>query len=143
MFRLPEAGVFFYKGVLKICSKPTGEHPCQSAISIKLLTFFIEIAIQHGCSSVNLLHGFRIPFPKNTSGRLLLNSFKGVLGIWTKSWKKICGKIYILVKLQAPCLWLDNTLRESIKIRIFFWSVFSCIRTRKNSLFGYFPRSDN
>ena len=29
--------VFFRKGVLKICSKFTWEHPCQSLISIKLL----------------------------------------------------------------------------------------------------------
>ena len=28
--------VFFGKGVLKICSKSTGEHPCQSAISKQL-----------------------------------------------------------------------------------------------------------
>ena len=29
--------VFLGKGVLKICSKFTGEHPCQSVVSIKLL----------------------------------------------------------------------------------------------------------
>ena len=45
--------VFLRKAVLKICSKFTGEHPCQSAISIKL-------------------HIFRTPFLKNSSGRLLL-----------------------------------------------------------------------
>ena len=32
---------------------------------------FIEIAFPHGCSPVNLLHLFRTPFPKNTSGGLL------------------------------------------------------------------------
>ena len=36
------------------------------------LSNFIEITLGHGCSPVNLLHIFRIPFPKNTSGRLLL-----------------------------------------------------------------------
>ena len=44
------------KGALKICSKFTGEHPCQNAISIK-----------HWCSPVNLLHIFRRPFLKSTS----------------------------------------------------------------------------
>ena len=39
---------------------------------VALLCNFIEIALRHGCSPVNLLHIFRIPFPKNTSGRLLL-----------------------------------------------------------------------
>ena len=32
---------------------------------------FIEIALRHGCSTVNLLYIFRIPFPTNTSGWLL------------------------------------------------------------------------
>ena len=35
---------------------------------------FIEIALQHGCSPVNLLHIFGTSFPKNNSGRLLLHS---------------------------------------------------------------------
>ena len=64
--------VFLEKGVLRICSKFTGEHPCRSAISIKLQSNFIEITLQHGCSPVNSLHIFRTPFTKNTSGRLLL-----------------------------------------------------------------------
>ena len=38
----------------------------------KVLCNFIKIALRHGCSPVNLLHIFRTPFPKNTSGRLLL-----------------------------------------------------------------------
>ena len=46
--------------------------PCWSVVSIKLLCNFIEIALRHGCSPVNLPHIFRIPFLKNTSGRLLV-----------------------------------------------------------------------
>ena len=61
--------VFLGKGVLKICSKFTGDHPCRSVISIKLQSNFNEIALRHGCSPVNLLHIFR-PFSKNNSGRL-------------------------------------------------------------------------
>ena len=45
------------KGVLKICSKFTGENPCWSVISIKLL-YFIEIALWHGCFPVNSQHIF-------------------------------------------------------------------------------------
>ena len=81
---------FFRKGVLKICSKFTGEHPSRSAISVKLLcnfieitlwlgcslvnlqSNFIEITLRHGCSPVNLLHIFRTLFPRNTSGGMLL-----------------------------------------------------------------------
>ena len=58
--------VFLEKGVLKICTKFTGEHACRSAISIKLLSNFIEITVQHGCSPVNFLHIFRTPFLRNT-----------------------------------------------------------------------------
>ena len=58
--------VFIGKGVLKMCSKFTGEHPCRSVISIKLQSNFIEIALRHGCSPVNLLHIFRTSFLKNT-----------------------------------------------------------------------------
>ena len=66
--------VFLGKGVLKIRSKFTREHPCRRATSSKLqlLWNFIEIALRHGCSPVNLLHIFRTPFPRITSGRLLL-----------------------------------------------------------------------
>ena len=65
--------MFLGKSVLKICSKFTGEHPCQSAMSIKLQSNFIETAVRHECYPVNLLPIFRTPFPRNTSGRLLLN----------------------------------------------------------------------
>ena len=34
---------------------------------------FNKVAFWHGPSPVNLLHIFRTPFPKNTSGRLLLS----------------------------------------------------------------------
>ena len=64
--RHPE--MFLRKDVLKICSKLTREHQSMS----KLLCNFIEIALRHGCSPLNLLHIFRIPFPKNTAVWLLL-----------------------------------------------------------------------
>ena len=67
--------VFLRRGVLKICSKFTGEHPCRSTISIKMQSNFIEIALRHG-RSVNLLHILRTPFPRNISGWLLLYILK-------------------------------------------------------------------
>ena len=63
------------KGLPKICSKFTEEYPCRSAISVKLQSNIIEIALRHGCSSLHLLHIFRTPFPKNTSGGLLMLFF--------------------------------------------------------------------
>ena len=40
-------------GVLKICSKFTGEHTCRSPISINLQSNLIETALRHECSPVN------------------------------------------------------------------------------------------
>ena len=66
LFSEPE--VLLEKGVLKVCSKFTLEHPCRIVISIKLCNF-IEIALWHGCYPVNLLHILRASFPRKTSGR--------------------------------------------------------------------------
>ena len=93
--------MFLEKSVLKICNKFTGEHTCQSAISIKLLYNFIEIARWHGCS-VNLLHVFRTPFSKNSSEGLLL------LGVfWLLS-------LRILTQLETSI----DTLKYSTKLLI-------------------------
>ena len=65
------------KGVLKKrCSENMQQiyrrKPMRSMISIKLLCDFIEITLRHVFSPVNLLHIFRTPFRRNTSGCLLL-----------------------------------------------------------------------
>ena len=52
--------MFLGKGVLKICSKFTGENN------------FIETVLRRECSPVNLLHICTKFFPKNTSDGLLL-----------------------------------------------------------------------
>ena len=70
-FRCNPPEVFLGTFVMKICSKFTGKHTCRSAISVKLHSYFFEITLRHGCSPVNLLHIFRTPFSKNTSGGLL------------------------------------------------------------------------
>ena len=83
-YRSSRPEVYLGKGALKICSEFTGEHPCRSVISIKLLCNFIEITLRHWCSPVNLLLIFRTPFLKNTSGRLLLTIGVYFSGCWKK-----------------------------------------------------------
>ena len=56
--------VFLEKGILKICSKFTGEHPCRSLISINFLCNFIKIRLRHECSSANLLIFSEHLFPR-------------------------------------------------------------------------------
>ena len=69
--------VFLRKGVLKICGKCSYKRipmlKCDFNKS-HLLCSVIKIAPRHGCSLVNLLHSFRTPLPKSTSGWLLLSS---------------------------------------------------------------------
>ena len=72
IFRSTRPEVFLRKGVLKINSQFTGEHPCRSVISIKLLCRVYWNRTSAWVSPVNLLHIFRTPFPKNTYGGLLL-----------------------------------------------------------------------
>ena len=86
-FRSSRPEVLIRNHVLKICSKFTGVHPCRSVISIKLLCNFIEIALRHGWAPVNLLDIFRTPFPKNTSGQLLLKFLYQFYEI--RSWKSV------------------------------------------------------
>ena len=84
-FRSSSPGVFLGKGILKICSKFAGEHLYRSLILIMLQCNVIEITFGHRCSPVNLLHIFRTPFTKNTSGRLFLFfvcSVHGNIAIW-------------------------------------------------------------
>ena len=49
-YRSSPSEVFYEKGVPKICSIFTGEHPCQSVISIKLQSNFMEMTLWHVCS---------------------------------------------------------------------------------------------
>ena len=122
--------MFLVIGVLKICSKFTGEHLCQSVISIKLLCFavalpcnFIEITLRHGCSPVNLLHIFRTPFPRNTSGWLLLKLCKDVLCKILNSASKFKVQAFLI------CKKIRNTVNKkrgkSFPIIIFIKQIFN------------------
>ena len=84
-------------------SKFTGEHACRSVASISLQSNFIEITLQHGCSTVNLLHIFRTLLPKSTSGGLLLDwIFLGISKAIDRVWYE--GLIYKLQSSGIFCL---------------------------------------
>ena len=76
--------MFLGKGVLKICRKATGEHPCRSVISIKLPINFIEIALRHGCSPVTFLHIFSTPCEKvsKMSNKLIQAGVRRLGDMW-------------------------------------------------------------
>ena len=80
--------VFLRKVDLKICSKFTGEHPCQSAISIMLLAFqwmfSCEFAAQFQNSRINLFEYHQELYCSPTEPMQHLISLK-----WTKMSTKI------------------------------------------------------
>ena len=58
---------------MKLCSSDNHYTTAPQLKPVKLQIRFTDITFRHGCSPVNLLHSFRIPFPKNTFGGMLLN----------------------------------------------------------------------
>ena len=91
------------------------ENPCRRAISIKLRSNFIEIALRRGCSPVNLLHISRTPFPRNTSGWLLLilnsspglfkySSTNGIIGLSASSCSSVpsIDLLFLLFLVSSP-----------------------------------------
>ena len=101
IFRSSPPEIFSWKGDLNICSKFTKEHPYRSVISIKMFCNFIEITLRHGCSPVTLLHDFKVPFPKNFFGGLLLY-FPVVVNPWQI--QKTDGKKIKETEVQNDCL---------------------------------------
>ena len=77
--------VFLRKGVLKICSKFTGEDPSQSAILIKLLYNFIKTILRHGSSPVNFLHIFRTCISQKHLRTAASKKYELIMSV--KSWK--------------------------------------------------------
>ena len=74
-FRRIPVEVFLGHGTLKICSKCTVEHPCWSAISVKLLT------LRHGCFPVICCIFSEHRFHNNTYGGVLLEFHSELLAL--------------------------------------------------------------
>ena len=64
---------------------------------------FIEIAFQHGCFPVDVLHIPRTPFPKNISGQLLLK------------FRKIHSKTPVFATLLKKKIWHKCLLENFAK----------------------------
>ena len=110
--RSSHSELFLGKGVLKISNKFTGEHPCRSAISIKLQSNFIEIALRHGCSPENLLHIFKHLFLRTPlDGPICCLKFQRMN---THEWIKL--------------------LINQMKTQIIYWGL-CCIEYNKEKLF--------
>ena len=133
--------------------KFSGEKPRQSVISIKLPCNFIEIALRHECSSVNLLHIFRTFFLKNPSGwRLLMNQkcYKAMY-LWCtfiECWSQLLTFIWWI---QTPdtkvtnYFWIFWTLRQThpyckFTIKKMKWQLRKTFVNRYTEKGGYIDR---
>ena len=65
----------------------------QAKVWFQTTTALLKSHFSIRCSPVNLLRIFRTPFPKNTSGRLLLNVLIQVLGQFFQKWAKTSNAI--------------------------------------------------
>ena len=139
----------YYKCVLETCSKFTRDSKYQNAISRKLWSNFIEIALQYGRSPVKSKHIFRTPFCKNTSG-LLLRWLRTYLGPCQHPWwsslqnqLRIFGsKSFVIDVLQNPkyiVILSNNTARKGN--HFIFWKMMSLekfwIETCRNCYHDY------
>ena len=77
----------------------------------KVFSNFIEIALLHGCSPVNLLHNFRTSFPKNISEELFQ-----VLLLFSN---RVYGKSDYLVN-QKTWTFSQHSFRLNIAKRIYY-----------------------
>ena len=109
-FRSRHPKVFLEKGVLKICSKFTGEHPCRSAISTKLQSNFIEITLQHGCSPVNFLDLSEHFFLRTP----LKGCFWNYFTICNKSLKGLC--LTSATSYTLSCIWSLSLAKRFIRL---------------------------
>ena len=99
----------------------TYKYPCQSVISKKLHSNFIEIALWHGYSPVNLMHIFRTTFLKNSTGGVFW-IFSLLLAIVNLRQTSI--RIWMSVK---PTFWLCRMNLCSTDKRFTIWEALGCL----------------
>ena len=98
--------MFLGKGVLKYAAKLQEKTHAEVRFQLKLLVF----------APVNLLHILRTPFPKNTSGRLLLyKAEKNCYALSHEQWQYLfpilCLDIY-------P--WIFNLIEQNFRVKYRF-----------------------
>ena len=76
------------RGVLKICSRITGEHPWRSVILTELQSSFMEITLRHWCSPVNLLQVAEHLFLRTPLDGCFCFSDNWKF-IWLKEWNQV------------------------------------------------------
>ena len=116
--------VFLGKIVQKVYKKFTGEHPCTSVISTKLVCNFTETTLRHGCSFISLRHIFRTPFYKNIYGGLLLFHTTDLL-LYLQNTGLFLYPLRSVTCVKSVCIWsfsdpyLNWICRDTLHLSVF------------------------
>ena len=108
----------------------------------KRLNNFIEITLWHGCSPVHLQHIFRKPFPKNTSGGLLL-IWVNLKYFQTSIQRMQCEHPYEHLHFNKYPHWICPSFiqyqhnRKKTEKEIIFWDMFSLLPIKFNIHFDF------
>ena len=125
-YRSSPPELLLWKDALKICSKFTGEHPCQSVISIKFQSNFIKTTLRHGGSPANLLYIFL----RTTSLNLLVFCFFLYSVDGKPGWPK---------KQRLPFLFWNLEMPTQVSTCFLAWLGWAFIK--REFLFYYFKSS--
>ena len=90
--------VLLEKGVLKICSKFTREHPCRSAISIKLQSNFIDLILHDNINVRRHLNKGKLHLNDTGISRFVRN-FRDFLNLFETTWHE---STHNLLNLSSP-----------------------------------------
>ena len=94
---------YMQKGVLRNLTQFTGQHLCQSLLFNKVAGLrpatLLKKRLWHRCFPVNFEKFLRIPFLKNTSGRLFLHIWTRCPG-WKISLKNHVNMARLLMQIQ-------------------------------------------
>ena len=125
-----------WKGVLKISTKFTGEHPWWSVISVELQSSFNKIKLRHGCSwtAASEFHSFIHPFIKSNylfKSKTAIHPFNIVAEhlfnrVFIKFWNKVAISSSLIQNSLTPrYLWVLEKQRY-IKILQTFFTIINC-----------------
>ena len=90
--------VLLEKGVLKICSKFTREHPCRSAISIKLQSNFIDLILHDNINVRRHLNKGKLHLNDTGISRFVRN-FRDFLNLFETTWHE---STHNLLNVSSP-----------------------------------------
>ena len=139
--------VLLEKGVLKICSKFTREHPCRSAISIKLQSNFIDLILHDNINVRRHLNKGKLHLNDTGISRFVRN-FRDFLNLFETTWHESTHNLLNVSSSSSlsgyPSLsTIDNDLWKIQQQRIIYAKNIIIAHLDINSIRNKFDTLDN